>query len=54
MANELKWREAIEKVLGASATALRSIEITERIIAEGLRKNLGATPGPAATKVQFP
>ena len=44
MANELTWRQAIEKVLGATATPLHYKEITERIIADGLRKNLGATP----------
>ncbi len=44
MASELTWRQAIEKVLGASATPLHYKEITERIIADGLRKSLGATP----------
>jgi hypothetical protein len=44
MASELTWRQAIEKILGASATPLHYNEITERIIAAGLRKNLGATP----------
>ncbi|HXC17642.1 MAG TPA: HTH domain-containing protein [Holophagaceae bacterium] len=44
MATELTWRQAIEKVLGASATPLHYNEITERIIADGLRKSLGATP----------
>lgn len=44
MASELTWRKAIDKVLGASATPLHYNEITERIIAENLRKNLGATP----------
>ena len=31
-------------MLGSSATPLHSNEITERIISEGLRKSLGATP----------
>ncbi len=44
MASELTYRQAIEKVLGASATPLHYNEITERIITEGLRKSLGATP----------
>src|SRR5258708_7543472 len=44
MASELTWREAIVKILGASATPLHYNEITERIIADGLRKGLGATP----------
>ena len=41
---ELTWRKAIDKVLAGSATPLHYNEITERIIAEGLRQNLGATP----------
>ncbi len=44
MAAELTWRKTIDKVLAASSTPLHYNEITERIIAEGLRKNLGATP----------
>jgi hypothetical protein len=44
MSSELTWRKAIDKVLGSSATPLHYNEITERIILEGLRKNLGATP----------
>lgn len=44
MSSELTWRKAIDKVLGSSATPLHYNEITERIISEGLRKNLGATP----------
>lgn len=44
MASDLTWREAINKVLGASAVPRHYNEITELIIADGLRKNLGATP----------
>ena len=44
MASELTWRQAIEKTLGSSATPLHYNEIAERIIADGLRKSLGATP----------
>lgn len=44
MSSELTWRKAIDKVLGSSATPLHYNEITERIISEGLRKSLGATP----------
>lgn len=44
MTSELTWRKAIDKVLGSSANPLHYNEITERIISEGLRKNLGATP----------
>jgi len=44
MASELTWRQAIDKILGASATPLHYKEITERIIADRLKKILGATP----------
>ena len=44
MTNELTWREAIDKVLGASTTPLHYKEITDKILADGLRTNLGATP----------
>ena len=44
MPKELTWRKAIDKVLGASPTPLHYNEITERIIADGLRQSLGATP----------
>ncbi len=44
MPPELTWKEAIEKVLGSSFTPLHYNEITEKIISEGFRKNLGATP----------
>lgn len=44
MQSEMTWRKAIDKVLGESTTPLHYSEITERIIADGLRKNLGATP----------
>lgn len=44
MPNELTWRKAIDTVLGASTVPLHYNDITERIIADGLRLNLGATP----------
>ncbi len=44
MAKELTWRKAIDKVLGESAKPLHYNEITERIISDGLRHQLGATP----------
>ena len=44
MPSELTWRKAIDKVLGSSQTPMHFNDITERIIAENLRKNLGATP----------
>lgn len=44
MPTEMTWRKAIDKVLASSSTALHYNEITERIISEGYRKSLGATP----------
>ncbi len=44
MPAELTWKKAIEKVLSSSPTPLHYNEITERIISDGLRKTLGATP----------
>jgi hypothetical protein len=44
MPKELSWRDAIDAVLGASATPLHYKDITERIVADGLRRSLGATP----------
>ena len=44
MPADLTWRKAIDKVLGESTKPLHYNEITERIIADGLRKSLGATP----------
>jgi hypothetical protein len=41
---ELTWINAIKQVLTDSGTALNYADITERIIAAGLRKTLGATP----------
>lgn len=44
MAKDLTWREAIDKVLGATTGPLHYKEIADKIIANGLRTNLGATP----------
>jgi hypothetical protein len=44
MAKELTWPQAIEQVLGSSPIPLHYAQITEEIVASGLRKNLGATP----------
>jgi hypothetical protein len=44
MPSELTWRKAIEKVLSASSTPMHYNEISEQIIAAGLRQSLGATP----------
>ncbi|MCI5144837.1 MAG: hypothetical protein D3923_04750 [Candidatus Electrothrix sp. AR3] len=40
----MTWRKAIDKILASSATPLHYKDIAERIITEGLRKSLGATP----------
>ena len=42
MPADLTWRKAIDKVLGESTRPLHYNEITERIIADGLRSKLGA------------
>jgi hypothetical protein len=44
MTKELTWSQAIEQVLRSSPIPLHYNEITERIIADGLRKSLSATP----------
>lgn len=41
---ELTWKQAIIKILKESKEAMNYIDITERIIKEGLRDNIGATP----------
>lgn len=41
---EKSWRDAITAVLAASPTPLHYGEIADRIIAEGYRTNVGATP----------
>ena len=44
MAKELTWREAIEKVLQSTDGAMHYKDIAEKIVSEGLRQNVGATP----------
>ncbi|HQR05921.1 MAG TPA: HTH domain-containing protein [Gemmatales bacterium] len=44
MAKELTWRKAIEKVLSEAPGAMHYKDITEKIIQDGLRSSLGATP----------
>ena len=41
---DMKWQEAIQKILGSSPVALHYREITEKILEEGLRKSVGASP----------
>ena len=44
MAHELTWKEAINQVLGQFPGGLHYNEIAEKIIEQGLRKSVGATP----------
>lgn len=44
MKKEMTWKNAIRKVLREADAPLHYQEITERIIADGLRESLGATP----------
>jgi len=49
MPTELTWGQSIQKVLGESTGPMHYSDITDRIVADGLRQNLGATP--AATVI---
>jgi hypothetical protein len=44
MAKELTWRKAIDKVLSEAPGAMHYRDLTEKIIQDGLRSSLGATP----------
>jgi hypothetical protein len=44
MAQELTWRKAIEKVLSEAPGAMNYKDISDKIIQDGLRSTLGATP----------
>jgi hypothetical protein len=44
MTREMPWRKAIEKVLSEASEAVHYKEITDKIIEDGLRTSLGATP----------
>ena len=44
MPKELTWRKAIEKVLSEAPGAVHYNDLTDRIIEDGLRTSLGATP----------
>jgi hypothetical protein len=44
MKTELTWRKAIDKVLTSASAPMHYNDITQRIISDGLRQNLGATP----------
>ena len=44
MPSELTWGQSIQKVLGESPEPMHYADITDRIVKDGLRQNLGATP----------
>lgn len=44
MSKEMTWRKAIEKILSEASGAVHYRDLTEKIIQDGLRQNLGATP----------
>ena len=44
MPKELTWRKAIDKVLSEAPGAMHYTDLTDKIIQEGLRSSLGATP----------
>ena len=44
MPKDLTWRKAIDKVLSEAPGAMHYRDLTDKIIADGLRSSLGATP----------
>lgn len=44
MPKELTWRKAIEKILSEAPGAVHYKDITDKIVEDGLRTSLGATP----------
>jgi len=44
MSKQLTWRKAIEKVLSEASGAVHYKDLTDQIIEDGLRADLGATP----------
>jgi hypothetical protein len=51
MAKELSWEDAIQRVMGEAGTTLRAPEISERILAQGLREKVGATPASTVAAI---
>jgi hypothetical protein len=51
MPKELTWRKAIEQVLSAAPGAMHYKDLTEKIIQDGLRSSLGATPASSVVSV---
>ncbi len=44
MPKQLTWRKAIEKILSEAPGAIHYTDLTDKIIEEGLRTSIGATP----------
>lgn len=44
MATDLPWKKAIQKVLGEAGEAMHYKDIADQIVADGLRRSVGATP----------
>jgi hypothetical protein len=53
MPKELTWRKAIEKVLSEAPGAIHYKDITDKIIEDGLRSSLGATPAATVSGQLF-
>src|SRR5438128_11503077 len=51
MPKELTWRKAIEKVLSEAPGVMHYKDITDKIIEDGLRSSLGATPPATVSSV---
>jgi len=49
MAKQMTWRKAIEKVLKEAGVALDYKDLTDRIIDQDLRQDLGATPAASVS-----
>lgn len=49
MPKDLTWRKAIEKVLSEAPGAMHYRDITDKIIEQGLRSSLGATPAASVS-----
>ena len=49
MAKELTWRKAIERVLSEAPGAMNYKDLTDKIIDDGLRSSLGATPAASVS-----
>lgn len=51
MAADMKWRDAIDKVLGDATTPLHYKDIAERIMSQEMRRNMGATPAATVNAI---